>query len=168
MGFAQTEQPAAAAPAASVSPERTTLILKFIDVFDTKKAMEENLDLMIKSMPADDPQTQKIKSGVNVDEIIQRLVPLYAAKFTDEQLNAFIAFYSSPDGQKLLSEIPQIMQESVDVTAQYFDEKFPEMNEPANQETQANTEEPAANTGEIPANTEEPPTNADTNTNVSQ
>lgn len=105
------------------------LILKFIDVFGTRAAMTQNLAAMVKSLPADNPQTAKIKEGIKVDEIIDRLIPIYDKQFSADDLKAFIAFYSSAAGQKLVQGIPEIMRESIDVSGQYFQEKFPEMKE---------------------------------------
>jgi hypothetical protein len=124
----------AAAPAASTKKE---LILKFIDVFGTKDAMKQNLDEMLKTLPEDEPDTKKLKANINVDEIIDRLVPIYDKQFSEAELKAFIAFYSSPEGQKLVRGIPVIMRDSVDVSTQYFQEKFPEMQE-TEQTTQVN------------------------------
>ncbi len=102
-------------------------MLKFIEAFGTKAAMKENLDEMLKTLPPDSPDTTKLKEGIKVDEIIDRLVPIYEKQFSAKELQTFIDFYSSPDGQKLVRGIPVIMKESVEVSAQYFSEKFPDM-----------------------------------------
>jgi len=124
---AVTPTPAAvpAEPAPTVMGEKRELILKFIDVFGTRRAMEQNLETMFKDMGPNDPQTQKFKDNVRVDEIIEQLIPLYDKHFSADELKACIAFYSSPEGQKLLQTIPVLMQESVDISAKYFEQKFP-------------------------------------------
>ncbi len=131
------ETPVVAKPAAvasgssTVDPTKKALILKFIDVFGTKAAMTENLKAMTDNLPEDNPDYQKIKKGINVDEIIERLVPVYDKYFTQEDLNEYITFYASAKGKKLIDAISKVMRESVDVSAEYFQEKFPET---ANQE----------------------------------
>ena len=118
--------PAAAEPvAAPVMGEKRELILKFIDVFGTRRTMEQNLKAMFEDMGPDDPQAKKFKENVRVDEIIEELIPLYDKNFNEDQLKAFIAFYSSPDGKKLLDTIPILMRDSVDISAKYFEAKFP-------------------------------------------
>ena len=114
-----------AQPAAVVMGEKRELILKFIDTFGTKSAMEQNLNTMFEDMGSDDPQTQKFKDNVRVDEIIEQLIPLYDKHFSADELKAYITFYSSPEGQRLLQTIPVLMEESVDISAKYFEEKFP-------------------------------------------
>ena len=44
-----------------------------------------------------------------------------------EDLKAFIAFYGSAEGQKLISTIPELMKESVQESIKYMEEKFPEV-----------------------------------------
>ena len=119
---AVAETPTAPAP---VTGEKRELILKFIDVFGTRRTMEQNLQAMFDDMGPDDPQAKKFKDNVRVDEIIEQLIPLYDKNFTEDQLKAFIAFYSSAEGKKLLETIPVLMRDSVDISAKYFEEKFP-------------------------------------------
>ncbi len=108
--------------------EKKALILKFIDVFGTRKAMTLNFETMINALSKEKPEdAKKIKEGFKVDEVIDRLVPLYDKHFTSEDLKVYIDFYSSERGQRLISSIGSIMRESVDVGASYLKEKFPEM-----------------------------------------
>jgi len=137
----QAETPAPPVPAvvetpANVPQNKKDLILKFIDVFGTRAAMISNLDSMIKSMPADAPETQKLKDNLKVDEIIDRLVPIYDRQFSEKDLKAYIDFYSSPQGRKLIEGIPVIMRESVGISTQYLQDKFPEFAQQGNKNTE--------------------------------
>ena len=140
----QATAPAAApqAPAAPVMGEKRELILKFIDVFGTRRTMEQNLKAMFDDMGPNDPQAKKFKENVRVDEIIEQLIPLYDKNFNEDQLKAFIAFYSSPDGKKLLDTIPILMRDSVDISAKYFEEKFPDEKVGADKAVSDNPEPP--------------------------
>ena len=60
---------------------------------------KKHLDDMLKSMPW--------------DEMMQAMVPAYQKHFTKGDIQALMAFYSSPTGQKLLRELPAIMGESM-------------------------------------------------------
>ena len=115
------------AGSSATSSSKKVLILKFVEVFGTRKAMTENLGAMLKSLPEDDTEAQKLKYNIKVDEIIDRLVPIYDKQFSEQDLQAFIDFYSSPAGRKLVEGIPVIMRQSVDVSTRYFQEKFPEL-----------------------------------------
>ena len=110
-----TPQPAASA----VTRRKKDRILKFIDVFGTREAMITNFSQLLSSLPAD--QAEELRGIFNVDTIIEELIPIYDGHFSEAELNAFINFYSSPEGKKLVTTIPQIMKESVDVSAKYFE-----------------------------------------------
>ncbi len=125
--------PDAQAPMAAASvidADKKALILKFIEVFGTRKALEQNFELMLSEMPADKPEEVKqLRERVRVDEIIEQLLPIYDRNFTTEDLKGFIAFYDSPQGHVLLDKIPVLMKESVEISAKYLEGKFPEMKE---------------------------------------
>jgi hypothetical protein len=112
-----------AAPSAILSADKKEKILKFIDVFGTRETMKMNFDQILASMPSQD--AEKMKGAFNIDDVIQELVPLYDKHFSAEDLDGFIQFYSSPAGRKLVQTIPLIMQESVEVSAKYFEEHLP-------------------------------------------
>lgn len=123
---AQPEEPASAAGA--IDPDKRILILKFIDVFGTRQALTNNFAMMLKQISKEKPdEAQKISDRVKVDEIIERLLPIYDRNFTSEDLKTFIAFYGSAEGQKLISTIPELMKESVQESVKYMQEKFPEV-----------------------------------------
>ena len=116
------------AGAVEIPAVKRALILKFIDVFGTRVAMTQNFEAMLQSLAEQKPEEAvKIRDRVKMDEIIQRLIPLYDKHFSAEELKAYIDFYSSDKGQKLVSSIGAIMKESIEVSAQYFREKFPEI-----------------------------------------
>lgn len=45
------------------------------------------------------------------DEITQAMIPTYQQHFTKGDIEAMNAFYSSPVGQKVLQQLPVVMQE---------------------------------------------------------
>ena len=68
---------------------------KVPDNFDSvfKNAMDD----LIKGMPSDD--------------IVQAMIPAYQKHFTKSDIDAMNAFYSSPVGQKVLEQLPSVLQE---------------------------------------------------------
>ena len=108
--------------------KKRVLILKFIDVFGTRRAMTQSLEGLLSALATQRSEdAQKIRQKFRVDEVIEKLIPLYDKHFTSDDLKAYIDFYSSPQGQKLLLSIGVIMKESITVGADYLREKFPEM-----------------------------------------
>jgi hypothetical protein len=66
---------------------------------DFEARMKKLMDELVKGMP--------------VDEITQAMVPAYQKHFTNGDILAMNAFYSSPVGQKVLQELPDVMQEGM-------------------------------------------------------
>ena len=123
----ETNTPKPTPTAGGIDPDKRILILKFIDVFGTRQALTNNFELMLKQIEKEKPdEAKKIRQRVKVDEIIERLLPIYDRNFTSDDLKAFIAFYGSAEGQKLISTIPELMKESIMESIKYMQEKFPE------------------------------------------
>jgi hypothetical protein len=116
---AQDEPPASSKPDAYAGMLKKDLILKFIDVFGTKKSMYANFAQMMNTLPP--AQSEVFQKTFKVDEIIQDLVPLYDKHFTEADLKALIDFYTTPIGRKLVETIPLLMNESVEVSSKYFE-----------------------------------------------
>jgi uncharacterized protein len=49
--------------------------------------------------------------GMPIDEITEAMIPSYQQHFTKSDIAAMNAFYSSPVGQKVLQELPAVIQE---------------------------------------------------------
>jgi hypothetical protein len=56
-------------------------------------------------------QTEKMFDKLPYDELIQALMPAYQHHFTHQEVEEMTRFYSSAAGQKLLSEMPAVMDE---------------------------------------------------------
>ena len=81
------------------------------------------------TMPNPTPEQQKfmqdlmsstiteVMGSFPIDEMLDTMVPVYQRHLTKSDLEAVIAFYSSPVGQKLLHEQPQMVQESMQAMA---------------------------------------------------
>jgi hypothetical protein len=73
-----------------------------------KKAMDD----MIKGMP--------------IDDITQAMIPAYQKHFSKADIEAMNAFYSSPVGQKVLQELPVVVQEgsqaAMPILSKYLDQ----------------------------------------------
>jgi hypothetical protein len=49
--------------------------------------------------------------GMPTDQIVQAMIPAYQKHFTHGDIEAMNSFYSSPVGQKVLGELPAVLQE---------------------------------------------------------
>ena len=104
-----------------MSVEKAKLIVVLIDVSGVRRNMEQNLEQVMNNVPEE--QKDFYRGLFNVDEIIERLIPLYDKHYTEKELWDIVQFYESPAGQKALEVTPKIMKESIGVSLEYFKEK---------------------------------------------
>ena len=52
---------------------------------------------------------------VKPEDLVNMVIPVYDRNFTDEEIDGMLAFYSSAVGQKVLSKLPVVLQESMQV-----------------------------------------------------
>lgn len=62
-----------------------------------------------------------------IDEMVDAMVPIYQRHLNKNDLDAVIAFYSSPPGQKILKEQPAMMAESMRAGQKIMLAKLPEL-----------------------------------------
>ena len=62
-------------------------------------------------------QIQKMYEKLPLDELMQAVLPVYQQHFTHGEIQEITRFYSSPSGQKLLSQMPSITLESLKAAA---------------------------------------------------
>jgi len=53
-------------------------------------------------------------NGMPTDEIVQAMIPAYQKHFSHGDIEAMNTFYSSPVGQKVLQELPDVMRDGMD------------------------------------------------------
>jgi hypothetical protein len=66
---------------------------------DAEERLNKSMDDMLKSFP--------------YDELIDVMIPVYQKHLTKGDVDALVAFYSSPTGEKVLTEMPAMMSESM-------------------------------------------------------
>lgn len=79
----------------------------------------DQLVAQLKAAGATDAQIAEVKKEFNVDQLVDLLVPVYQKQFTEEDVKAFLEFYQSPAGKKLVEKQPAIMQESMVIGQQW-------------------------------------------------
>jgi uncharacterized protein len=127
--FAQDAVPAPSAPqTSSADPEKITVATKILEETHTQNTMTALLNLMTpqmlagikQQMPTISEDTLKLISQMLPDEMkaeLPKLVTMeaevYASHFTLAELKALDAFYQTEVGQKVISETPKILRETV-------------------------------------------------------
>ncbi len=96
------------------------MVAKTMDVMakSLRQMMHERYLKDKDKLPADfeermNKRTDDLMKNMPIDEMMQAMVPAYQKHFTKSDIDALIAFYSSPVGQKVLNELPAILSESM-------------------------------------------------------
>lgn len=118
--------PATEAEAEGLTAEKKELITRLIEANGARESMNQTFAQIIDSVPAD--AKAKYQKMFKVDEIISRLLPVYARHYTTQELKEIIIFYKSPVGQKHIQTTPDVMKETMVETIKYFQEKMPPQN----------------------------------------
>lgn len=108
-----------AAPAAAET-EKTAAIRKLLVVTGSGQLGLQVMTQMISSLKASMPKVpekfwQDFMKEVNPGELIDLVVPIYDRHLSLAEVKDIIRFYETPAGKKLISTMPQITQESMDV-----------------------------------------------------
>jgi len=61
-----------------------------------------------------DKESAEIARSFPVQDIVEDMIPVYQKHLTKDDVDAMIAFYSSPSGKKILHDMPAIMAESME------------------------------------------------------
>jgi len=77
--------------------------------------MAQNLLPALKQIIPQAPESfwTEFMKGVNADDLVKLVIPIYQKHFTEKEIRETLAFYRTPTGQKILKELPQVMQESM-------------------------------------------------------
>ena len=78
------------------------------------QVIENTVSNFRKSLP-DVPEEfwDNILKEVNPDALVKLIIPIYEKYYTEDDIKKVIEFYQSPVGQKMISTMPQLMQESM-------------------------------------------------------
>ena len=103
-----------------ISKEKVAEIQKTLRLVGMEKLMSQMKEQMFtmfrqKIKEAPEEYWKRAEAKFDTSELLQLIIPLYDKYYTTEDLKALNAFYESPIGQKVLSTLPQITQESMKI-----------------------------------------------------
>ncbi len=103
---------------------KDALIRKFVAIYGVKENMQSNFDQMTSTL--NPQQAEAFRGSIKVDEIVELLLPIYDKHFTEDDLRAYIRFYDSSEGRRLVQTLPLLMKDSVEISMKYLDSHLPE------------------------------------------
>jgi hypothetical protein len=95
-------------------------IRRLLEVSGTAKLSEQMFDQMVISMSQnmrDIPPEfwEGFRKEVDLNELLDKIVPVYSKHFTPDEVKQLIQFYESPVGRKLVQEQPALVAESMKI-----------------------------------------------------
>jgi hypothetical protein len=91
--------------------------LKTMDLSDERRAQFTEMQERLTALVAD-----------HLSKAEPELVKIYADTYTEEELDAILAFYKSPAGKAMLEKMPVVMKRSTPVMMKMMTDLQPEMN----------------------------------------
>jgi hypothetical protein len=146
----------AASPAPAANPDAASKeqIMRFLDLMQIRARMVQMMDGLKVSMKSGaeaglkqeipNPTAEQLArvdliadtvfKELPINEMIDAMIPIYQRHLTKADLDAIVAFYSSPTGQRLLQEQPAMMAEGMKVGQDIMLKKVPELTQQLNAE----------------------------------
>lgn len=131
-GPATTQTAPSPAPAATpaIDPAKVVAIRKLLVVTGTEKTMRDAMSsmgdsikpLLTSSLPAGEYRDklvelffEKFQSKTNIEELVNKLIPVYDESFSMEEIQGLLQFYQTPLGQKCLTALPKVLAEAGEI-----------------------------------------------------
>ena len=100
------------------SKTKTDNIQTLLELTGSGKMGMQAMETMLVSFKQTYPQVPEnfwkdFMKEVNVDALNKMLIPIYDKYYTELEIKQLIAFYQTPLGNKVITTMPQIMQESM-------------------------------------------------------
>ena len=103
---------------ADSTTEKRAEIEKLLQVTGMVKLVDQMKTQMIAQLRQNQPQIpatfwDKFSSKFDSRQLLEKIIPIYDKYYSLDDLRAVNAFYSSSAGQRILSTMPSVMQESM-------------------------------------------------------
>lgn len=105
--------------------QRASKRAKVVELLRVTRATEQ-ADAMLKQMTEMLPPEVRggLRESIDVPTMVRKVIPVYEKYLTEEDIEAMIAFYRSPAGQRILAAQPDIMRDSMIVMKVYIQEQL--------------------------------------------
>lgn len=106
-----------AVPSADAAPSKEMKVRKLIELTGGEDLGKQVLDMMLTQLaqtPGIQPDfVEKFRELAMKDDLVTMYVPIYLKHVNEEDLDAAIAFFSTPAGRRFAKAQPAIMQDSM-------------------------------------------------------
>ncbi|MBD0724986.1 hypothetical protein B6A10_07330 [Flavobacterium sp. L1I52] len=101
------------------STSKTEKIKQLMELTGSGKMGVQIMDQIIRSFKTshsssvNDEFWEEFKKGVKAEDFENMILPIYDKYYTESDIDQLIVFYNSSIGKKMISTMPQVMQESM-------------------------------------------------------
>ena len=122
--FAQSPTNTIAPSSNAQEIEKTNNIKKLFELTGVKNISRQMITQLLNDLKSDNPQVPQkwwdnFAAEFKSDDLLDEIIPIYNKYFTNEEIKQLITFYQTPLGQKTITVLPQLYQESYDVGRRY-------------------------------------------------
>lgn len=101
-----------------IDPAKKVEIVKLLQTMGTVKMTQQIMGQMISQFKVQNSSISsdfwdRFEKEMNVQGLVDKIIPLYAKYYSLDDLKALNAFYQTPAGQRMLTATPLIMHESM-------------------------------------------------------
>ncbi|MFT7538492.1 MAG: hypothetical protein ACI9F2_000637 [Lysobacterales bacterium] len=97
-------------------------VIKLLQLNGVKALLYENKQKIMKEVPSD--KFDEMDQLFNIEELVEALVPVYQNYYEDGEIEEVVRFYESSAGQKMINSTPQIMQEVMQTSVNFFQKRM--------------------------------------------
>ena len=105
-----------------VEQAKLSLIIDLLEESQTIANLQKSFRKMYENV--NDEQKKQLTEVLNIYEIVEQIIPIYNKHYTELELQQIVVFFKSDAGKKMLEKGPQITQEAIHITANYFKTKM--------------------------------------------
>jgi uncharacterized protein len=125
-------------PAARVSPSKDKEIRRLLKLTESSKVGQQVMSqmfAMFKRSATEVPDSvweelnKEFSDDLSSGAFLDRVVPVYSAHFSEQDIKGLIAFYESPLGKKTISKMPQVVSEMMMVGQQWGEDMLKKLRE---------------------------------------
>lgn len=103
-----------------IDPAKKAEIVKLLQLTGTVKLTQQMMDQMLSNFKTHNSRVSqefwdRFEKEMDIQALVDKIVPLYAKYYSLEDLKAVNAFYQTPAGQRMLAATPLIMHESMQI-----------------------------------------------------
>lgn len=110
--------------ATTTSPKLEARVRELLELTGSAGMAEQAMAQMMPALKemapgVPDDVWEELENEMNVDGLIDEIIPVYIAGYTEAEIDAMIAFYSTPEGRSVIQKMPGVMSQTMLIGQQW-------------------------------------------------